>query len=471
MSLRVLGLLCLAGCFLFCSSATLFAVSFELRGTGKLPSFGVPPAGTVGEDFVVSISLNSDDFDYLPVANPVFHYFVPNKTVPVQITGSISGAYPNVSPIERFLALELTAEPNSDDQFALGVAYGSGGTTLLSVYADDGDGFDGNVTPFNSTELFTLFAAAMQNQAEWRRSTSGSVFIGSELLYLGNIQWTLIDPGGPSTQQLSILPSFDVQLRPGNAYPIGNATAPTLEIDGGFGTSFPALDVLVDFSLAGIPAGATITSAKLKLDAIASSGTVTVQTLGYAGDGIASLADESAITTLIGSKTGTVSSSQDVEMALNVDYINSLLGDATHLGLRLKSGTVGPYVQIAASEHATGRPPTLVVEYSVGLPGDFDESGVVDGNDFLVWQRDGSPAPRSLSDLNAWKANFGQSSAVAAASTAVPEPSAWRLFGAIVVMSLSRVACSGRPMLSRPRVVATTADSFASRAPYRSVTP
>lgn len=431
MLLRLVSLQLLAGCVLLCSPAALFAISFELRGTGKLPSFGTPPAGVVGEDIVVSVMLNSDDFDYEVVANPVFHYFVPNKTVPVQITGSVSGAYSNISPISRFLALELTAEANSDDQFALGVAFGNTSTTLLSVYADDGDGFDGSVTPFNSTELFTLFAAAMQNQAEWSRSTNSSVFIGSESLYLGNLQWSLVDPGMPPTQQLSILPSFDVQLKPGNAYPLGNATSPTLEIDGGFGASFPVLDVLLDFPLSGIPAGATITSAKLKLDAISSSGTVTVQTLGYAGDGIASLADESAIKTLIGSKAGTVSSTQDVEMPLNVDYINSLLGDATHLGLRLKSGSAGPYIQIAASEHATGKAPTLVLEYSVGMSGDFDESGVVDGSDFLVWQRGGSPAPHSTVDLNAWKANFGQSSAAPSASTAVPEPTAWHLVGAM----------------------------------------
>jgi hypothetical protein len=52
--------------------------------------------------------------------------------------------------------------------------------------------------------------------------------------------------------------------------------------------------------------------------------------------------------------------------------------------------------------------------------GDFDVDGDVDGNDFLVWQRGGSPTPLSPADLATWKANFG--SAVAAAG-AVPEPS------------------------------------------------
>jgi hypothetical protein len=55
----------------------------------------------------------------------------------------------------------------------------------------------------------------------------------------------------------------------------------------------------------------------------------------------------------------------------------------------------------------------------VAKPGDFDVDGDVDGADFLVWQRGGSPNPLSAADLATWKGNFG--SAVAAAG-AVPEP-------------------------------------------------
>jgi hypothetical protein len=55
------------------------------------------------------------------------------------------------------------------------------------------------------------------------------------------------------------------------------------------------------------------------------------------------------------------------------------------------------------------------------LPGDFNNDSRVDGADFLVWQRGGSPAPLSADDLNAWKAGFG---ATASSPTvgAVPEP-------------------------------------------------
>jgi hypothetical protein len=50
------------------------------------------------------------------------------------------------------------------------------------------------------------------------------------------------------------------------------------------------------------------------------------------------------------------------------------------------------------------------------VPGDFDQNGVVDGNDFLIWQRD-----VNVGSLDDWKANFG--AAATAAVGAVPEPS------------------------------------------------
>jgi hypothetical protein len=55
-------------------------------------------------------------------------------------------------------------------------------------------------------------------------------------------------------------------------------------------------------------------------------------------------------------------------------------------------------------------------------PGDFNNDGIVDGRDLLLWQRGGSPNPGSASDLTQWKTNYGNSGLTAAA-TAVPEPS------------------------------------------------
>jgi fibronectin-binding autotransporter adhesin len=56
----------------------------------------------------------------------------------------------------------------------------------------------------------------------------------------------------------------------------------------------------------------------------------------------------------------------------------------------------------------------------ITTPGDFDNDGDVDGRDFLVWQRN-----TAVGDLADWQANYGTgalTAAVAASSTAVPEP-------------------------------------------------
>jgi hypothetical protein len=50
-------------------------------------------------------------------------------------------------------------------------------------------------------------------------------------------------------------------------------------------------------------------------------------------------------------------------------------------------------------------------------PGDFDGNGIVDGYDFLLWQR--NPSVGSLAD---WEANYGLGAMLSASSVAVPEP-------------------------------------------------
>jgi hypothetical protein len=70
-----------------------------------------------------------------------------------------------------------------------------------------------------------------------------------------------------------------------------------------------------------------------------------------------------------------------------------------------------------------------VITITGGGPGDFDNNGVVDGNDFLKWQRDGlSPA-----DLALWQANYG-ATGLSAATAAVPEPAS-----VLLIMSASQI--------------------------------
>lgn len=77
-----------------------------------------------------------------------------------------------------------------------------------------------------------------------------------------------------------------------------------------------------------------------------------------------------------------------------------------------------------------------------GDPGDFDGDSDVDGNDFLVWQRGGSPSPLSPADLATWKANFGASAVASAA--AVPEPTSIGLACSAIVACLTGLRSKGR---------------------------
>jgi hypothetical protein len=59
------------------------------------------------------------------------------------------------------------------------------------------------------------------------------------------------------------------------------------------------------------------------------------------------------------------------------------------------------------------------------IPGDFDFDRDVDGRDFLVWQRGGSPRSSSAEDLADWEANYGADPGALAAAATVPEPATW----------------------------------------------
>jgi hypothetical protein len=84
---------------------------------------------------------------------------------------------------------------------------------------------------------------------------------------------------------------------------------------------------------------------------------------------------------------------------------------------------------------------TVPVTYVTGggLPGDFNNSGKVDGADFLLWQRNFGQPGYDAASLAAWKANFGSGAAVAAAG-AVPEPAAF----ALIAMAGAALAASRR---------------------------
>ncbi|TWU23636.1 hypothetical protein Pla144_38110 [Bythopirellula polymerisocia] len=79
-------------------------------------------------------------------------------------------------------------------------------------------------------------------------------------------------------------------------------------------------------------------------------------------------------------------------------------------------------------------PEWAVVSFSLeNLSGDYDNDGDVDGEDFLVCQR--NPSVGNLSD---WQLHYGSSVSLSEtrAAVPVPEPSAWILVGLVAVGSI-----------------------------------
>jgi len=71
----------------------------------------------------------------------------------------------------------------------------------------------------------------------------------------------------------------------------------------------------------------------------------------------------------------------------------------------------------------------------VGVAGDFDGDGDVDGRDFLAWQRGDSPSPFSGADLATWQGAYNGGALAALGAGAVPEPTS--------LLLLSLAGCLG----------------------------
>lgn len=101
---------------------------------------------------------------------------------------------------------------------------------------------------------------------------------------------------------------------------------------------------------------------------------------------------------------------------------------ASHLNLKVTVNLFATGLEAADSINFTAFTQRFAQTGPTSLAGDYDNDKTVDGSDFLRWQRSQSPTPLSQLDLNAWRANFGQSILAAPSFTSVPEPSTALLF-------------------------------------------
>jgi fibronectin-binding autotransporter adhesin len=119
--------------------------------------------------------------------------------------------------------------------------------------------------------------------------------------------------------------------------------------------------------------------------------------------------------------------------------------DSLYLGSTPQNpGTYGAVGSGATFQSAFFSGTGILSVTTLGAPittqGDFDNDGDVDGRDFLIWQRGGSPNGATAGDLAQWQANYGTTpltAAVTASSTAVPEPGTMGLVTLAVLLGSS----------------------------------
>lgn len=228
----------------------------------------------------------------------------------------------------------------------------------------------------------------------------------------------------PLLQQVSVVPLVDDLLHPGLRY-TANGQFSTLGIN--------AIDLNFTFRVQALSNAKSFVGDELGLTGI---------TIGGLGGGIAFVSQD------VASQDGGALGSTLVIADNESDFFQ--LADNSAFAPQLT-------LSVATNVFVTGLSATDAVDMSTFIqrfsqtgsqssPGDFDLDGDVDGNDFLVWQRGGSPTPLSASDLADWRANFGIAAPLTAAPTTVPEPGGlWLLTTGLIATLSRRIARSRRP--------------------------
>jgi len=118
----------------------------------------------------------------------------------------------------------------------------------------------------------------------------------------------------------------------------------------------------------------------------------------------------------------------------NVSYTLLTAGTLNAAGLSLDPSSASMF-----SLNTVGN--SLVVTALAGLPGDFNNDGIVDGDDLQVWESSfGTPGGLDGGDFLTWQRNLGLGGSLTASQTTVPEPGgvALFLFGVLMVCGGSR---------------------------------
>ncbi len=259
----------------------------------------------------------------------------------------------------------------------------------------------------------------------------------------GTKRMFVIAESSPGTVQ--VRPTFDVQAEVINGPLSEDSEVRLIDGDSGIFVS-PSFDeedpdrlAVLEFSLEDVPARRSINSVTLELDPhqFTQSGgePVSYSILGYGGDGTPQRTDVLLPETIVGAAN--IDSTGIQSISIDPLFVESLVGQASHLGLTIRAEQ-SEFFAFGTLEGGEFREaPLLTIGLGPAGDGDFDGDGVVDGNDFLFWQRGQSPNPLSPEDLALWKSNLNASGLSATTLVAVPEP-ATALLLALAMLFFSR---------------------------------
>ncbi len=229
---------------------------------------------------------------------------------------------------------------------------------------------------------------------------------------------------------------------------------------------------VLSFDLSDIPASATIHSVSLALDAYSVSNAINHRTVdleiykltgpiveseltwnrsaagnnwsspggNYTGQSLSSLVAQ----TTTGTKqfVSTVAFVNAAQQALNSGQPLSLLVAALDAESWGASDFSNLNMTFRSDDATLGLAPRLTIQYTFPIvPGDFNEDGVVDSADYIVWRKGLASGQYNQSHYNTWRANFGRISGDGSGSSSpAPEPAtaAMLIGGVIGTLALRR---------------------------------
>ncbi len=424
---------------------------FRFRGTGTLGGTA-PPFGMLGEVVNLTFDVDSELLSYDPSEAPAVRNFAPASPIALSMIGATSGAFPDIDSVTLLRAVD-GAPGSADDYLEIRSGTESAFDTLFRLRCPGGDCFDDTTAPTTSADLLSMLGAAVRNPNQWLVEPAQIHSDAAQSTYtVDQMDWSVRS----ISHARGVAATFDVQYVP-EEVPSITEGGTSLLAGGTSGLFPPSSTAILEFVIDAIPEGAILTSATLKLDVLFQAGSPTLTVVTYPGDGIASEEDgaaegeESAI--------GPVNIVTASSLELDAEYIQSLRGTASHVGIRLSSETDHKYISFSSLENHNGAPvPTLLLEYLFEAPiGDFNVDGKVDAADYVLWRNtlgsttdlaadaDGN-GEVGTEDYLIWKEAYGAaaSGALVNGATSIPEPST-------LVLMLSVLAFATRfPRRSRP---------------------